>query len=126
MGAGGLSVERRRANEIYVRPFPTGGGKWQVSPTEASPRWSPDGKELFYVADDAMMVAAVTPGPTFQASAPRALFRHAQAWNYDGAVRFSVMPDGQHFLMLQPAGAPFQIHVTLNWAEELTARVSDK
>jgi hypothetical protein len=54
------------------------------------------------------------------------LFRHALPWNYDGNLRFSVMPDGEHFLMLQPAGAPFQIQVTLNWAEELTARVSTK
>ena len=30
---------------------------------------------------------------------------------------FSVMPVGEHFLMLQPAGAPFQIQVTLNWAK---------
>jgi len=36
------------------------------------------------------------------------------------------MPDGEHFLMLQPAGAPFQIQVTLNWAKELTARVPTK
>ena len=110
-----------------MRPFPTGDGKWQVSTHGGvTPRWSPDGKELFYLADDTLMVAAITPGPTFQAAAPRALFRHALPWNYDGDLRFSVMPDGEHFLMLQPAGAPFQIQVTLNWAKELTARVSTK
>ena len=113
--------------EIYVRPFPTGDGKWQVSTHGGvTPRWSPDGKELFYLADDTLMVAAITPGPTFQAAAPRVLFRHALPWNYDGNLRFSVMPDGEHFLMLQPAGAPFQIQVTLNWAKELTTRVSTK
>jgi eukaryotic-like serine/threonine-protein kinase len=110
-------------DEIYVRPFPTGDGKWQVSTHGGvNPRWSPDGKELFYLADDTLMVAAITPRPTFQAAAPRALFRHALPWNYDGDLRFSVMPDGEQFLMLQPAGAPFQIQVTLNWAKELTAR----
>ena len=116
-----------KRDEIYVRPFPTGDGKWQVSTHGGvTPRWSPDGKELFYLADDTLMVAAITPGPTFQAAAPRALFRHALPWNYDGDLRFSVMPDGEHFLMLQPAGAPFHIQVTLNWAKELTARVSTK
>jgi hypothetical protein len=40
-----------------------------------------------------------------------------------GSLEFRVMPDGQHFLMLLPAGAPFQIQVTLNWVEELKARV---
>jgi serine/threonine-protein kinase len=124
-----LAYESNDTNrdEVYVRPFPTGDGKWQVSTHGGvTPRWSPDGKELFYLADDTLMVAAITPGPTFQAAAPRALFRHAQPWNYDGDLRFSVMPDGEHFLMLQPAGAPFQIQVTLNWAKELTARVSTK
>ena len=107
-------------DEIYVRPFPTGGGTWQIS-TEggATPRWSSNGRELFYLADDTLMVAAIAPGPAFQAAAPRALFRHAQPWNYDGGLRFSVMPDGQHFLMLQPAGPPLQIQVTLNWVEQL-------
>ena len=73
-----------------------------------------------------ILAAAITPGRTFQAAAPRALFRHALPWNYDGDARFSVMPDGEHFLMLQPAGAPFQIQVMLNWANELTARVSTR
>jgi len=107
-------------DEIYVRPFPTGGGTWQIS-TEggATPRWSSNGRELFYLADDTLMVAAIAPGHAFQAAAPRALFKHAQPWNYDGGLRFSVMPDGQHFLMQQPAGPPFQIQVTLNWVEQL-------
>jgi serine/threonine protein kinase/Tol biopolymer transport system component len=114
-------------DEIYVRPFPPAGAKWQVSTRGGvTPRWSPDGKGLFYLTDDTLMVAAVRPGPTFQAAAPRALFRHSQPWNDDGRSRFSVMPDGQHFLMLQPAGAPFQIQVTLNWVEELKARVPTK
>ena len=36
--------------EIYVRPFPAGAGRWQVSPTGGDfPRWSRDGNELFFV-----------------------------------------------------------------------------
>jgi hypothetical protein len=37
-----------------------------------------------------------------------------------------VMPDAQHFLMLQAAGAPFQLQVTLNWSQELTKSASAK
>jgi serine/threonine protein kinase/Tol biopolymer transport system component len=118
------STESGQGLAIYVRPFPPAGGEWQVSTRGGTtPRWSPDGKELFYLADDTLMVAAVTPGPTFQAAAPRALFRHTESPDYFGKLSFAVMPDGQHFLMLQPAGAPFQIQVTLNWVEELKARV---
>jgi hypothetical protein len=36
-------------NEIYVKPFPTGNGGWQVSNTGGDwPRWRRDSKELFY------------------------------------------------------------------------------
>ena len=44
--------------QIYVRPFPGSGGQWQVSTEGGSqPRWGPDGKELFYVAPDARLMA---------------------------------------------------------------------
>jgi Tol biopolymer transport system component len=34
-----------------VVPFPSGQGKWQVSTNEGlNPRWSEDGKELYYFA----------------------------------------------------------------------------
>lgn len=114
-------------DEIYVRSFPTGEGKWQVTTQGgAMPGWSADGTELFYLADDTLMSAPVIVGSAFQTAPPRALFRHAQPWNYDGASRFAVMPDAQHFLMLEPAGASYQLQVTLNWSQELTSRVSAK
>jgi Tol biopolymer transport system component len=42
------SLESGRV-EVYVRPFPTGAGRLQIS-TEGGtePRWSPDGRRLFY------------------------------------------------------------------------------
>ena len=44
-----LSDESGRS-EVYVRPFPQGGGKWQISANGGrSHLWSRDGKELFYV-----------------------------------------------------------------------------
>jgi hypothetical protein len=34
-----------------VRPFPEGAGRWQASVEGGGkPRWSPDGRELFYVS----------------------------------------------------------------------------
>ncbi|MDA2930887.1 hypothetical protein MYX84_13245 [Acidobacteria bacterium AH-259-O06] len=63
--------------EVYVRPFPGPGGRWQIS-TEGGgrPRWSPDGSELFYQQGDRMMVVPVTAsGTTFRAGKPRELFR---------------------------------------------------
>jgi Tol biopolymer transport system component len=36
-------------NEVYVRPFPSGTGQWQISNSGGDwPRWRRDSKELFY------------------------------------------------------------------------------
>ena len=44
--------------EIYVQPFPATGSKWQISNGGGeSPRWSGDGKRLFYVRNDAMLMS---------------------------------------------------------------------
>jgi Periplasmic component of the Tol biopolymer transport system len=64
--------------------------------------------------------------PDFPGGRPAGAVQARAALELRWRSRFSVMPDGEHFLMLQPAGAPFQIQVTLNWAKELTARVSTK
>ncbi len=56
------------ANEVYVRPFPgAAGARWQVSTGGgAQPRWSPDGRELFFLDGTAhLMAAQVRPGATF-------------------------------------------------------------
>ncbi|HKF51750.1 MAG TPA: protein kinase, partial [Candidatus Acidoferrales bacterium] len=61
------STESGRA-EVYVTPFPTPGGKWQVSTEGGSfPVWRRDGKELFYMSvDDKIMAAEVSEnGPSF-------------------------------------------------------------
>ena len=67
--------------QIYVRPFPGSGGPWQVSSTAggSQPRWRPDGKELFYVAPDARLmavpIAVGVDAQTLEAGAPVPLFR---------------------------------------------------
>ena len=43
--------------EVYVRPYPSGAGRWQVSDTGGGfPRWAGNGRELFYRVDDGIMV----------------------------------------------------------------------
>jgi hypothetical protein len=59
---------------VYVRPFPGPGGKWQVSTgVGVVPKWSHNGKELFYsTADYKIMVVGYTAsGNSFQAEKPR-------------------------------------------------------
>ncbi len=103
--------------EVYVQPFPGPGMKWRVSAEGgASPRWSRDGRELFYYYGNKMMAVDVKTGPTFVAESPRLLFEGP--FNY----RYDVSPDGRRFLMIQPVEPPqpaTRIDLVLNGFDEL-------
>ncbi len=119
--------------EIYVRPFPGPGGKWQVS-TEggAEPVWARNGRELFFRSADKMMAVEVNQSRdregavAFSASAPRLLFEKTYMRSPIAYADYDVSPDGQRFLMVREGGnepPPPQINVVLNWFEELKRRV---
>ncbi len=66
-----------------------------------------------------MMSVPVTIGTSFQPGTPSVLFTHTNPSGPPPA--YSVSPDGKRFVMLQPSEqeTPGQIHVVLNWSEEL-------
>jgi hypothetical protein len=115
-------------SEVYVRPFPEGGGQSQVSPAGGcEPRWSHDGKELFYVVGNTLMAAAVTTSAGFSAGAVVRLFQDAGL--AQGRNRYDVSADGKRFLMIEQvqgdeAKAP-AIHIVQNWFEEFRQRQRD-
>ena len=121
--------------EVYMEPFPGPGGKRQISTDGGSEvRWSSKGNELFYRTGgqrEKMMAVDIQTQPTFSAGKPRLLFEGPYANNLAGgatAADYSMSPDGQRFLMLkakeqQQTAALTQIHLVLNWFEELNRRV---
>ena len=114
------SVESGR-NEIYVRPFPGPGGKWQISTDGGTePMWNPKGHELFYRDGQKMMGVDYTVQPAFSAGKPRMLFQGPYIPTPRSAADYDVSPDGQRFLMLKGAEqVPGEINVVFNWTAEL-------
>jgi len=123
--------------EVYVRPFPGPGGKWQISTEGGSGvAWSPKGNEIFYRTgpqSEKRMAVDVQTQPTFSAGKPRLLFEApmVSVQPLGGlAADYSVSPDGQRFLMVrateQPQTAAAQINVVFNWFEELKKKVPVK
>jgi serine/threonine-protein kinase len=113
--------------EIYVRPFPGPGGKLAISTGGGtSPRWSHDGRELFYRSEDRMMAVDVqTNGPSPTARSPRLLFNGHYQVTDTGIGGYDVATDGR-FLMVQPsplAKPVTQIAVVTGWFEDLKARM---
>ena len=112
-----------------MRPFPElDTGRWQVSTEGGShPVWSRDGGELFFDNGSAVLVVDVeTNDETFRAGIPERVL--AGTYNYSNPRRWDVSPDGQRFLMtafadLSTGDATEQLHVVLNWFEELKERL---
>jgi eukaryotic-like serine/threonine-protein kinase len=104
-------------DEVFVRSFPSTEGKWMISAHGGTrPRWRSDGRELFFVSPDGMMMAVPVEGrPQFQVGSPRTLFHVQRGSDY------AVAPDGT-FLVQVPHEAPGsrELHVVLNWMTELS------
>lgn len=111
------------ANEVYVRSFPSAGGKWQVSTKGGTlPHWRRDGKELFYGSADGKLMAVEVKadppsgrqGARFERGAPQALFEFRSETL---TSTFAVTADGQRFLLNtmvdESGGAP--LTVVVNW-----------
>jgi len=118
--------------EVYVRPFPkVDGGGWQVSNGGGSrPAWARSGRELFYLdaSNRLTMVPVQTTGKTFVGGKSTQVLdtEYATPLNYRP---YDVSPDGVRFLMIKDSDTvdqkapPATMVVTLNWFEELKARV---
>jgi serine/threonine protein kinase/Tol biopolymer transport system component len=114
--------------EVFVRAFPTGTSKWQVTTGGGLfARWRGDGRELFYLSQASngtmMAVDVKAVGTVFEAGTPRALFDSgyvnlAGGGNYH---TYAVSHDGQRFLIPRPpssaADLSSPIVVVTNWSE---------
>ncbi len=106
--------------DVYVQPFPGSGARHRISTNGGrNPRWRADGRELFYLADDATMMAVPIDLTTrFDVGVPKAVFAsRAPGPN----PRFAVTRDGQRFLMIarpQDATTGEALTVILNWRGE--------
>ena len=112
-------------DEVYVQPYPGPGGKWPISKDGgADPRWSHDGRELFYLQGQQMMVVTVETEPTFTVGRSELVFEaDYQRW-IGGEINYDLSTDSRRFLMVKASEQEAQshIHVVLNWFEELKRR----
>lgn len=119
--------------EIYIREFPNGQGRWQVSTTGGGyARWSPKGDEVFYRTTDGIMAAVVerTPGgirPGTPKLVVRGSFMGGPRGIELGSSVFSdydVSADGQRFVMFPKppellSAATGMVTMVTNWFDDL-------
>jgi dipeptidyl aminopeptidase/acylaminoacyl peptidase len=103
-------------SHVYVQPFPGPASRTTVSTEDSgSPRWSADGRQLYYIRGTEIMVVPVQTDPVLRIGTPQRLVE-------DENVRgFDLAPDGRRFLFLFPRSTdrPIELRVVLNWFEEL-------
>jgi dipeptidyl aminopeptidase/acylaminoacyl peptidase len=127
-------------DEVYVRRYPAATDRTLVSRGGGvNPRWSRDGRELFYRQVGAgIFVVPITTAPELTLGPPQHLFH--QGDSVDTAMRqvpygerpfnwgssYDVSPDGERLLMVletEPESLVKEVAVVMNWAEELQERV---
>jgi serine/threonine-protein kinase len=104
--------------EVFVVPASGGEGKWQISSAGGmTPRWSPSGKEIFYLEGERLMVVAVKTEPKFEPGVPQELFSKPDLQYFD------VFPDGDHFLIVEAPETPSRrsLGVVVNWFSVLSS-----
>jgi Tol biopolymer transport system component len=121
--------------ELYVKPFPAGSGKWQITSSGGvEAQWRGDSREIFY--RDSVQLGALwavdvfASARAFDVGEPRRLFE--RSWvvaGHRGALglrQFAVTRDGQRFLVpANPRVLEFSdavsepIVVVTNWAATL-------
>ena len=124
--------EESGRSEVYVRPFPGPGAKWQISiggSGYTSIEWAPNGRELYFVGpDNRMMVADYrATGDSFIPGKPR-VWSNTPIGVTPFPRNFSMSPVGKRFAVMPPRSVAVEegsVHVTfvLNFLEELERRL---
>jgi serine/threonine-protein kinase len=112
--------------EVYVRPFPQGGGKVLVSQGGgAEPRWGPDGRTLYYQGEHNgvpyLIGATVATGADFTVLERTPLFDVSEFEPAQPHANYDVSPDGTRFAMVHQGPLSEMVFV-LNWTEEVRRR----
>ena len=109
--------------EVYIKPFPSGEGKWQVSTTGSRGLavWRRDGKELYFLSIGGKLTAVEVreKGASLELGTPQELFQ-ANTFSIAGTP-FAASADGKRFLIngttAQTASQPLTL--VTNWTADL-------
>jgi len=122
------SVDSAGKERVYVQPVRPTGARWLITPDGGSmPRWSRDGRELFYRGPDGRLRAAAVQGAaasqagaTFKHGAIETLAVHVPMARNNQYFLYAPSTDGRRFLVAVPVEtARPATTIVMNWQEAL-------
>jgi hypothetical protein len=113
-----------------VKPYPPTATTYQISKegNNRLPLWSPDGKELFYIAGGGVLAAvSITTKPSFAHGSPVTAQPGFRVHRDNFMRPYDILPNGKLIGVIadgqaQAGRAAAQIQVVLNWFEEVKQR----
>jgi serine/threonine protein kinase/Tol biopolymer transport system component len=114
-GSGG-----RAMRDIFIQPFSVPGRRIQVSSAGgAQPRWSRDGRRIFYVAPDRKLMAVSFDPLTGAAEAPCVLFQTRIIAPAFALFQYDVSPDGRFLINSFPSSMSSPLTLITGWTGRL-------
>ena len=111
--------------QVYVRPFPVGEGRLQVSANGGEqPVWSHDGRTLYYVSARGGIIvrARVTLQPALAVTSRDTIVRsgyYLPARN--GHAMYDAAPDGEQLLLVRRVASSVPTIVAVGWLDDVRA-----
>ena len=109
--------------EVYVRPFPGPGGRFQVSSNGgAEPVWTREGREILYRRGGEFVAAEVRTEPTLAVTGSQVLFSadYARGGREDAPFEFAASKDGNAIYVTRPLPGPkaeYELAIVTNWLQ---------
>jgi Tol biopolymer transport system component len=106
--------------QVYVRRIPPDGTLLQVSsaPGSEEPRWSRDGRRLYFRNGRRIMADSFSPDPTPSAGTPAVVFEGD--FVNGGGASYDVAPDGRRFLVIRDdQSTTTQLRIVTDWFSDV-------
>jgi serine/threonine protein kinase/Tol biopolymer transport system component len=106
--------------QLFVRPFPGPGARVQISSQAgaSNPKWSPDGRTLYYKNGSQFRAVTLSAGPAgLTVVSQRTLPGMANAYD--------VSPDGKRLLVARQAVDESKVIVVENWLTEVRRKIAE-